>query len=355
MRDESQGSRQPAKREYRLQFDAAGRILGESLHSELGRQLGIALDWEKQEEIFAYIERLETLDADLPKRLRPRLERLLSDHREFSLYDDYTAGDREYHLHISGRVIRCYGGDIIFTLLFLDDTQHTRLRRIYELMFRLANHELKSPLACILGAAEIARDHLASGSTEGMAASLEMIDRNARAMEELIQRYLNLSRIESGSLKIEPVQMQFSSDVLYPLESELRPALMRKEMGIDFRCVGLRREPVLQADPDAMSIVMRNLLSNAIKYGAGGTAISVLLERGDDRIELSVENVGSNIPKPQLKQLFKKFVRLEATQGSKGAGLGLYNARKLVESWGGTIRVESEEGRTRFTFTVPDS
>lgn len=146
----------------------------------------------------------------------------------------------------------------------------------------------------------------------------------------------------------------FSQEVLNPLVSELQPALLGKGMTIEFECAGLEHEPIIIADTEALAIVVRNLLSNAIKYGAANTAIRVLLICEDSCAEVAVENEGPNIPDSQMKKLFHKFVRLEATQGTRGAGLGLYNARKLVESWGGTIRVESHHNRARFTFTVPE-
>jgi signal transduction histidine kinase len=342
------------KAEYRVRFDNEGSLLGASLHSSLGERLGIAVDPSRESTISEYVERLASLDRDLPRRLTHRLRRLIDEHREFSIHDDYTRGHEDHHLHISGRVVRDFDGKLTFILLFLDDTWLTNLRRAYEYMFRLANHELKSPLTCILGAAEYAGNYVASGSVDGVRTSLEMIQRNALVMDEMITRYLNLSRIESGNIRLTPSEFMFSADVLNPLTSELQPALMARQMSVDLVCSGCDHEPPLLADRESLTIVVRNLLSNAIKYGTPETRIVVELARGDEDVEVSVENDGPNIPEYQLKRLFHKFVRLEATQGSKGAGLGLYNARKLVELWGGAIRVTSHGSKTRFSFTVPE-
>jgi signal transduction histidine kinase len=136
--------------------------------------------------------------------------------------------------------------------------------------------------------------------------------------------------------------------------TEFKTVLQSKTMTLayDFREWDL--EPHVYADAELVTIVLRNLVSNAMKYGNEGSSIRIELRAADDGVEIGVENAGPNIPELQLRQLFQKFVRLEATQGSKGAGLGLYNARKLVELWGGAIRAESGEGKTRFVFTIPE-
>ena len=78
-----------------------------------------------------------------------------------------------------------------------------------------------------------------------------------------------------------------------------------------------------------------------------------MLRKDKSDMKISVENKGKNIPQNSLDKLFEKFVRLDATQGTKGSGLGLYNARKIVELWGGKISVDSSDHKTRFTFSIP--
>lgn len=340
-------------RQYLIRFDKAGAILGESLDPYFGRKLEICLDPAADKTIFQYLRRLDVLDAGLSDRLSRRIRALLDTHQEFLMHGDCEIGEEEYHLHIHGQGVRVFSGEPVFTLLFLDQTQITRLRRLYELMFRLANHELKSPLACILGAAEFCEGDMAKNNIEGIRTCLEMIVRNAVEMEQMISRYLDLSRIESGSFTLSPGDLLFSADVLNPLVSELKPALIAKEMTVEFQCTGSQREPMIAADQEALSIVLRNLISNAVKYGRPGTTIRVDLAVEDPTVEISVENEGPTLSGRQLQDIFDKFVRLDATYGSRGSGLGLHVAKKLVDMWKGTIRVESAQGRTRFAVTLP--
>ncbi|MBI5093120.1 MAG: HAMP domain-containing histidine kinase [Candidatus Hydrogenedentes bacterium] len=339
--------------EYQVRFDKQGRVLGDSLHSSLGELLGISLGDREDIDIFQYLDRIVVLDVELPGRVARRVRKLIAEHNEFSLSGDFRRGSQLHHLHISGRVIQNSDGEQDFTLLFLDDTEHTQLRRLYEYMFRLANHEIKSPLACILGALEYAEEHAAAGNLEGVKTSLEMIRNNAHATEDMLNRYLNLSRIESGILTIVPSDIRIFEDVINPLAGEFQPRLQRKGMRLTFNCPNLAEEPTITADPEKVEIVLRNLISNALKYGHPNTSITVVLRSAQDGFEITVENEGPNIPQSHLDKLFEKFVRLDSTQGTKGSGLGLYNSRKVVELWGGRIWVESDSAKTRFTFTLP--
>lgn len=341
------------KLEYRIRFDAQGTILGESSHSHLADHLGFNRSFKEVPDIFSFVQRTAILDKGLPGRLEPLLKRLLENQEEFALNGDFSSNGEKRHLRISGQSIRNVNGDVTHTLLFLDDTVHTQLRRSYEYMFRLANHEIKGPLAVVLGATEHAHEHVESGNKEGVLSCLAMIERNARAIEEMIVRYLNLSRIESGMMPVHNEDLMLSTDVIHPLLAETQMALAKKGMRIQFDCVGLDREPLIHGSRELLEIVLRNLLSNAVKYGDENSTIELAMTKQGNDCVVSVENAGPNIPKENLSRLFQRFVRLDATQGTKGSGLGLYNARKLVEMWGGLILVESAERVTRFVFTIP--
>lgn len=348
-----QFSDQYRKHEYRLQFDDAGTIVAESRYSGLGERLGIALDGKERKNIFAHCRQFEPLAPELPGRLERRLRRLIADGEEFSLHGDCVTPEGEFHLHISGSVLSTFEGPSMFALLIVDDTLLTRTRRIHEYMFRLANHELKGPLACIAGAADFAEEHVARNSIEGVKTCLAMIQRNAMSMEEMIRRYLNLSRIESGEMKLHPREISLYQEVLNPLLSEIQPMLLTRETEVVFSYGEHGREPHVFADPEAATIVLRNLVLNAVSYGAPCSPVEINLSTNDETV-ISVKNQGPNIPEQQIKRLFEKFVRLDATQGGRGAGLGLYNSRKIVENWGGRIWAESQDNTTTFFFTIPE-
>ena len=348
-------SNSPRKPEYRVRFNHEGMTKGASLHSDLGVRLGIALQDNERIHIDEYLERLSILDPALPERLRGRVTRLLKEQKEFTYSGDFVVDDKNNHLHISGRILGGHSGDVVYSLLFLDDTEHTELRRLYEYMFRLANHELKGPLACVIGAVDYAEEHVAEGNLDGVQTCLDMIERNALLLEEMITRYLNLSRIESGSISLTPDRLLFSEEVLNPVVADMQPSLHRKRMHVRFDSGPDDEEPELWADSEKIEIVVRNLLSNAVKYGDPDTEIRVAIDADSEDSRVSVTNEGPVIPKSEQPKLFQKFVRLDSGSSTKGAGLGLYNSKSIVAFWGGEMDVHSKNGETSFSFTVPNA
>jgi signal transduction histidine kinase len=114
--------------------------------------------------------------------------------------------------------------------------------------------------------------------------------------------------------------------------------------------------PQADADPDRIAQVMENLLTNAIKYGSAETPIVVGIVREDHDIAVAVTNQGKALAPEELPRLFERFHRTAGARqgGAKGAGLGLYITRALVEAHGGRITAESTPaGRTTFRFTLP--
>ena len=114
--------------------------------------------------------------------------------------------------------------------------------------------------------------------------------------------------------------------------------------------------PLVAADQSRQWQILMNLLSNAAKHSAPDAPITVTLVRRGDVVEVAVTDEGDGIPASELSKLFAKFSRIDSAGAKQamGTGLGLYICRSLVEAHGGTIRVDSEEGRgTTFTYEVP--
>jgi signal transduction histidine kinase len=108
-----------------------------------------------------------------------------------------------------------------------------------------------------------------------------------------------------------------------------------------------------QADPEKLRQVLEQLVSNAVKYSPGGGVVSVTAKRRDDSVELAVTDQGVGIPAAERERIFAKFYK---GSNGRGTGLGLFIAQGLVREMGGTIWVESEEGRgSRFAFELPVS
>ena len=183
--------------------------------------------------------------------------------------------------------------------------------------------------------------------------ALEAVARSLDYFQDLIKKYLSLSRIERGALEVRKVPLALRPEVVDPAVEALRRELEEKGMAVEVRIPpGMR----VVADRDLLRIVYDNLLSNAIKYGKEGGRIVLEARESDDEVVLSVWNEGPGIPRDKLPLLFQKFSRLDVPSHAKkrGTGLGLFICKEIVERHGGRIWAESEEGKwAKFSFTLP--
>jgi PAS domain S-box-containing protein len=211
------------------------------------------------------------------------------------------------------------------------------------------SHELRTPLNAILGWTSLLR----SGELEGARATqaLGTIERNARVQVQLIEDLLDVSRILSGKLKIEPSPV----DLVRVVESSIdvmRPAATAKRIRITTSFAAPQLYVV--GDPDRLQQVVWNLLSNAIKFSGEEGDVDVRLERGEHHARIVVRDRGKGIGPPFLPYVFDRFRQADSstTRHHGGLGLGLAIVRHLVELHGGTVEAESPgEGRGA-TFTV---
>jgi PAS domain S-box-containing protein len=201
------------------------------------------------------------------------------------------------------------------------------------------SHELRTPLSAILGFAQL----MESGTplpTPSQKRSIDQILQAGWYLLELINEILDLALIESGkmSLSIEPVAL---ADVLDECRQMIEPQAQKRDICISFP--RLEAAYYVVADRTRVKQVLINLLSNAIKYNCdSGTVTVEYAARGADRIRICVEDTGAGLSAEQIEKLFQPFNRLGQEAGrEEGTGIGLVMCKRLVESMGGTIGVES--------------
>jgi signal transduction histidine kinase len=214
------------------------------------------------------------------------------------------------------------------------------------------SHELRTPLNAILGWARL----LAGGTLDrtGEARAIEIIERNSRLQAQLIEDLLDISRIVTGKLRLEP-RASLVSDVIEAAVEALRPTADAKRIQLEIN--PWPEERLIQCDPARLQQVVWNLLANALKFTPDGGRVSITVRERKDRLCLAVRDTGIGISGDFLPYVFDRFRQAEGavTRSHGGLGLGLSIVRHLVELHGGEILAESEgEGRGAvFTVSLP--
>jgi predicted ATPase/signal transduction histidine kinase len=232
----------------------------------------------------------------------------------------------------------------------LDETR--RALHLRDEFLRIASHELRTPLASL----RLSAQGLLRAVERNRALSPDILDRTLRRvlgntirLEQLTSELLDVTRIEQGSLHLNPVEITLDAivrDAVDHIEADLAAA--GSSVSID--CAA----PVVgRWDPSRLDQVVTNLLSNAAKFGAG-KPIEIRIERLGGAARLAVIDHGIGIDPARRAYVFDRFERAVPSSRYGGLGLGLYIARSIVVAHGGTITVDSELGAgSTFTVTLP--
>jgi signal transduction histidine kinase len=212
-------------------------------------------------------------------------------------------------------------------------------------------HELRTPVASLKAMAEALRDGVASGAERSEHAAGAVAE-SAERLDRLVSDLLELARLDLQELPLHPQPVD--------LRAAVADCLRRHRDAADSAGIRIRPsddgQPVsVSGDPHRLTQILDNLMDNAISYAGRGAEVRVTVEPGDP-VVVTVADTGRGIPAEHLPFLFDPFYRVDAarTPGDTHSGLGLRIARGLAEAHGGTLRVESAEGRgTRAILTLP--
>ncbi len=233
-------------------------------------------------------------------------------------------------------------GSIAGAVLVLNDiTAISELERGRRELFSMANHDLRSPLAGILTAVQLARRHV--GDRDRLTVDLERIERESQRMLRLTRDLLDVARFETGEIPVERREEDLAAHVRAAVERQQDSAR------ID---VLLPAAPVrTRFDPDRIDQVIDNLLTNALRHTAEGTRVEVVVAVEGDEILLRVRDRGAGIAPDERARLFAPFYQTPRGRSYGGSGLGLHISRRIAEAHGGRLFLE-ESGPTGSTFTL---
>lgn len=216
----------------------------------------------------------------------------------------------------------------------------------------LASHQLRTPLTGMKWATELLlKDQ--GNFTEKQTQYVRQIYKSEERMVGLVNGLLNTSRLDAGVLMIEPVPTDICAFIT-GMAGDI--ALVAEKGNIHF-VLQLPAKPIIAPiDKDIFGIILENLVSNALKYTLAQGTVTVKASSDAESIRIQVADTGVGIPRAQQGRIFEKFFRADNAKAMpvEGTGLGLYMTHSMVEQAGGTILLDSQEGRgSTFTVTFP--
>jgi len=231
--------------------------------------------------------------------------------------------------------------------------ENKRLKEMVELRTRFYHnlaHELRTPLTLILGPTQNTIDNITSISNSQLQKNMDLVMDNSKRLLQLINQLLDLSKLEGGYMKAEPV---FGNIISYidQIKNAFLPAYIEREVDLntDFE----KDQLFMDFDRSAIHHILSNLLSNALKFTSKGDWVNIKTKREKDQFILTIEDSGKGIPDSSLSNIFDRYYQSDDDPDSNGTGIGLSLTKGLVEMLGGRIEVYSEFGKgTNFQISL---
>jgi two-component system, OmpR family, phosphate regulon sensor histidine kinase PhoR len=269
-----------------------------------------------------------------------------------------TGGELNTQIELipTGRYLRVIAisitGNIISgcLLLFQDLTELRNLQTMRRELVGNISHDLRTPLAGVKVMVETLRD----GAIDDKAAAVDFLRRIEDEIDRLTQmvaELTQLSRIEAvnAELKTEPVNL---NGLIRDVIPQLKPLAEKQNIALNLMLSD--KLPAVSVDRERLSQTITNLIHNAIKFNRTGGGVTISTDSDDNAVTVKVSDTGIGIPQKDLSRVFERFYKADKSRANRGSGLGLAIARHTIEAHGGTIRVESEEGKgSVFSFTLP--
>ena len=217
-----------------------------------------------------------------------------------------------------------------------------------EFLFNMS-HDIRTPMNAIIGFTSLAATHI--DNREQVLDYLKKISTSSQHLLSLINDVLDMSRIESGKVKIEERAVHLP-DLVHDVRSIIQPNVSAKRLSLFIDTMDVENEDII-TDPLRLNQVLLNILSNAIKFTPTGGMISLRIAQKNDaptgraRYEFRIKDNGIGMSAEFQKHIFEEFSREESStvSGIQGTGLGMSITKNIVDLMGGTIAIESEPGK----------
>jgi two-component system sensor histidine kinase VicK len=212
----------------------------------------------------------------------------------------------------------------------------------------MVSHELKTPLTTITAIVQMLNIKAKKAEDAFNSTALEKANVQVKKMANMINGFLNISRLESGKIQLDKHYFELAELVQATIEEN------RVISPNHIISILPSNNFSLYADKDKIGSVISNILSNAVKYSPKDTNIDVKFEQKDGKALVSITDQGIGIKPHDIEKLFERYYRVQNSQHVAGFGIGLYLSAEIIHRHGGDIWVESQEGTgSTFYFTLP--
>jgi len=225
-----------------------------------------------------------------------------------------------------------------------------RLSQLRADFVSLVSHELRSPMAAVIGAARTLQDRWRMLTAAQRESFLALIGDETSRLAELVGDVLDTSRIEAGTFSYRFDEV----DLVRVVDDAVEAAVLaQQDVPVVASVHGAL--PAIRGDRARLRQVLGNLIENAVKYSPEGGEVRVSAAAANGAVRIAVRDTGPGIPREQQRRIFEKFGRVDVPGASKpGTGLGLFIARSIAEAHGGSLEVSSGlDPGTTFTLTLP--
>ncbi|MBC7997427.1 MAG: PAS domain-containing sensor histidine kinase [Leptolyngbya sp.] len=231
-----------------------------------------------------------------------------------------------------------------------DISERFKLEQLKSDFYSMVSHDIRTPLASINGVLQLVTRGNYGEVPEEVEKKLHAAEKNVDKLLELVNKLLEIEKVESGSLDLNIVPASLNGLVDQSINSLSQFAEARKVKLV-------KVDSLIEVKADALYIgnVLTNLISNAVKFSPENSIVTIQSKDLGDQAEISVIDAGPGVPLRMQTQVFQKYRQLKTSRDrAQGFGLGLAICKTIVELHGGTIGVESRgEGGSRFWFRLP--
>jgi PAS domain S-box-containing protein len=232
-----------------------------------------------------------------------------------------------------------------------DITERKQAEQMKQDFLGMVSHDLRSPLTSIYGVFQLIAAKAFGDLPEMASKKLGMAAKNVNRLLNLVNDLLDIEKLEAGQMEMEREEVQVA-DLLKRSVQDIEALAEQRKINVVIDC----NAQAFSLDMDRMMQVLVNLLSNAIKFSPEGGTVKVSARESADGLELKVIDEGRGVPASHREAIFERFKQVEAADGKRksGTGLGLPICKQIVELHGGTIGVDSADGKgSTFWMKIP--